>query len=248
MILIIAFQLIFTGCGDQFQTQFNLEIPEIPDNWLQLLGKPSWRIEWLEPDGQLMKIDIEPEKSIVVNPPTTWVNPVFAWPYWPNHKISPGLFKPAGALFPFDVRENTIFLSWEAGIDAVFYRELDLAAENSSSKLPKNFNWPRFRELFNQETTNQSVRNDPWLVNWQKTAEKTVNSSFDRRRLVPEQNELIKIPVSKGPWYGASPFAKALYSENDEDPAFPVTDEVGLWVSKEGILRCNRISYVFNSW
>lgn len=248
MILIITSQLILTGCGNQSQTQFSLETPEIPENWLYLLGKPNWRIEWLELDGHLMTIDVEPGKSIVVNPPTTWVNPVIAWPYWPNYKIIPGFFKPAGALFPFDVHENTIFLSWEAGVDAFFYRELDIASVKSASKLPKNFNWPNFRELLNQETTNQSICNDPWLVNWQKVAEKTVNSNFDKRQLVPEQKELVKIPVSKGPWYGASPFAEALYSENDESMVFPVMDEVELWISKEGILRCNRKNYVLENW
>jgi len=252
MILIIALQLVFMGCGNQFETQFSLEMPEVPENWLRLLGKPNWRIDWLEQDGTLTSIDIEPEESVVINPPTTWANPVFAWPYWPDRKIYPGFFKPAGALFPFDVHDDVISLSWEGGVDANFYRELDIAkskltSEKAESRLAKNFNWPRFRELFSAETTNQSVRNDPWIVDWRKVAEKAVNSSFDKRQLVPEKKDSIAVSVPKGPWYDTSPFAEPLYFENDE-PAFPVLDNVELWISNEGILRCNRKSWVFTKW
>jgi hypothetical protein len=149
-------------------------------------------------------------------------------------------------LFPFDVNEGVLSLSWEAGVDAFFYRELDLAAGKTSSRIPKNFNWPRFRELFNDETINESVRSDPWLVNWRRVAERTIASSFDRRQLVPEQKEGISIPVTKGPWYGASPFAEALLF--GDEAVFPVLDEVEIWISSQGILRCNQKAWIFQPW
>jgi len=183
---------------------------------------------------------------VEIEPPTTWTNPVAAWPYWPTNGLIPGHFMPAGALFPFDASGRRLCLSWEAGVDAVFYRELAIAAAQKNAKMPAYFDWARFRSLFSSETMKQAVREDPWLVDWRSVAEKTVSSNFDQRRLVPQEVKYVNIPVSAGPWYGPSPFAKPLAFEEGEKPSFPVRPGVNVWISAEGILRFTDKTFLFS--
>jgi hypothetical protein len=208
------------------------------------LGEPYWRLEWLDSGGKEQMADIPPGKSMEIELPITWTNPVTASPFWPGHNLIPGLFKPAGALFPFDVYGERLCLSWKAGPDAVFYRELVLANGQDSRKIPANFDWPRFRELFNSDKLNEAVRSDPWLVDWHLVAEKTISSNFDQRRLVPEAAESINISVPAGPWYGVSSFTEPLYFTEGINPVFPVRPGINVWISSEGILRINGKTWI----
>jgi hypothetical protein len=245
---VIALALQLTCCGDSFSSRYALEFPRAPEPWVSLLGEPLWRVEWSAPDGRSQTADIPPGGGLEIELPVTWTNPVTAWPYWPGLNLFAGLFMPAGALFPFDVRDSRLCLSWEAGPDAVFYRELAQAGGGNSSKKPANFDWPRFRELLKSEVLNADVRRDPWLVDWRFVAEKTINANFDRRRLVPQSAVPMSIPVPAGLWYGTSPFADPLSFEEQEPPSFPVRPGLNLWISREGILRVNGNTQAFTEW
>jgi hypothetical protein len=247
-ILISVCSLSFICCGDFLNSKFIPELPQPPETWVLLLDEPNWRVEWLDPNGQKRKADIPPGKSLEIELPNTWINPVAAWPYWPVYNLAPGVFKPAGALFPFDVTGERLHLSWKAGPDTVFYWELAFASQDNS-RSPVRFDWLRFRELFEADVLREEVRKDPWLVDWSYVAEKTVSSSFDRRRLVPKPCESVNIPVFSGPWYGSSPFAEPLFFSEDNSRLFPVTSaNVDVWISAEGILRCNRNAWMFSAW
>jgi hypothetical protein len=149
-------------------------------------------------------------------------------------------------MFPLDVSGECLKLNWKAGVDGVFYWEIALVNGKNGSKLPANFDWGRFRELFSDDfSLNEEVRQDPWLVDWRSVAEKTVSSGFDRRRLVPEKTESLAVTVDSGAWYGTSPFAKALYFAEGESAAFPVRTGLNVWVSSGGILRSNGKTWVF---
>jgi hypothetical protein len=252
MALFISLQL--ACCADASPSRYVAVLPELPLAWTELLGEPEWRLEWFNPDGYRQISEIS-GKSTEIDLPVTWTNPVIAFPYWQQHYLPAGLFRPAGALFPFDVsspgkrvfgkKENRIYLTWEAGVDVFFYRELALANNENSARLPTNFDWLRFRQLFQSETINTDVRKDPWLINWQFVAERTVSSNFDQRRLVPQAVELMPIPVSPGDWYAASPFAEPLVFLQGETPVFPVHPGLNVWVSASGILRVNGKNWVF---
>ncbi len=246
--VIIALALQFSCCGDRFSSMYTVELPEIPETWVSLLGEPHWRVEWLAPDGKKQSKDIPPSSTTEIEIPATWANPVTAWPWWPDHNLIPRFFKPAGAIFPFDVSEKNLRLSWKAGPDTVFYWELAFANNQNALKIPANFDWPRFRELFETGALNEAVVKDPWLVDWRNVAEKTIGANFDRRRLVPQAAETVTIPVSAGPWYGTSPFEEPLYFAEEEPPAFPVRPGVNVWISGGGILRCSDKTWVFTAW
>jgi hypothetical protein len=245
------------------RSAYTLRLPAIPPAWEAVLGLPEWRIEWLNPAGEKSERRVKHGSRPEISLPETWASPVMAWPCWPARGIHPGVFKPAGGLFPFDASGETISLGWHGGVDAVLYRELvaadnaansgdaagDGAAANSRAvpRLPQNFNWPRFRELFAPGSgINEEVRKDPWLADWPVIAAKTVKSGFDKRRLVPAAREELSVPAGPGPWIGSSPFAEPLLFEGT--PRFPVNEKPDTWVSSEGILRCNAKTWILLPW
>jgi len=235
-VLLSALQLVC--CGDICPSKYTLELPTPPEAWVSLLGEPCWQVEWVSTDGESRRAALESGENLEVEIPITWTNPIIARPYWPNQNLNPGVFMPAGALFPFDAEKATIRLTWEAGHDAVFYMELAVLDGKKDSKIPANFDWPRFRELFKSGNLSEEVRKDPWTVNWRSVAEKTMSGNFDKRRLVPEKTEAKKIPVGTSPWYGTSPFAQPITVENGEG-IFPVRPGVNTWVSSESVLTVN---------
>jgi hypothetical protein len=239
--------LWLAGCGGTFPTRYSLELPQAPETWVSILGSPWWRIEWVSSDGQTLRKDIAPGERLEIEPPVTWTNAVLAWPWWPESGLIPRFFRPAGGLFPYDTDGRTLRLSWEAGPDAVFYWELAYANSDNTTRIPANFDWPGFRELFTPDLLKEAVCDDPWLVDWKYVAEKTVESGFDRRRLVPEASELVNIPVPGDTWYGTSPFAEPLSFARGEIPLFPVRPGINVWVSSEGILRCNGKAWVLSA-
>jgi hypothetical protein len=245
VVFVVVLQL--SCCKDRFSSVYLLEMPQPPQVWVSLLGQPDWRVEFLDQNGTKQSKYILSGQDAEIELPITWTNPVTAWPYWPAHNVAPSFFKPAGGLFPFDVSGKKLILSWEAGPESVFYWELMLSNSENVKKIPSNFDWPRFRELIKTDILENTAIKDPWLIDWSNVAVKTINSNFDRRRLVPQTAVLINIPVNSGPWYGTSPFAEPLSFSYGETPVFPVRPGVNLWISAEGILRVNGKTWVFTA-
>lgn len=245
-VAVLALQL--ACCGDRFPSGYKLEFPRAPEPWVSLLGEPHWRVEWFSPGGSRLTADVPPGGSLEIELPVTWTNPVTAWPYWPGLNLFEGAFRPAGALFPWELGGSCLRLNWEAGPDTVFYWELARAGGTDDSKNPANFDWPRFRGLFKSGEIDRAVSRDPWLVDWRSVAEKTAGGNFDRRRLVPQAADLVSIPVSSGPWYGASPFAEPLLFEEGQAPVFPVRPGLNVWICREGVLRVYGEVWVFRGW
>lgn len=243
--LVFALVIQLAGCGRD-SLVYKLDLPEPPQAWVSLLGEPHWRIEWFNPNGQRQVKDILPRTTTYIEIPSTWTNPVTAWPWWPGHNLISGLFKPAGALFPYDAAGNCLRLTWKAGVDTVFFTELAYANSEKTTKIPSNFDWVRFRELFNPEILSEAVCNDPWLVDWRYVAEKTISGNFDRRRLVPQATEAITIPLSVRVWYGTSPFSEPLFFAEDEPLVFQEHTGINTWISGEGILRCDGKVWFFS--
>jgi hypothetical protein len=253
------------GCGhDLTDSRYSLELPELPAAWASLPGTPQWRIEWLNPEGLKERSLAGSGERPEIRLPQAWTSAVIAWPCWPERGIGPGVFRPAGALFPFDVsgsgrageKGGSLVLSWRGGVDAFLYWELAAAADSgageatagrAAARLPENFNWPRFRELFGDEGLNGEVRADPWLADWRGIARKIVQSGFDKRRLVPQAYSEMRIPLPPEVWAGTSPFAEPLSFEEDA-AVFPVRETVEAWVSKAGILRCSKTAWIFLPW
>jgi len=246
--------LFLNNCGEALtDSSFALELPSLPQVWEDVLGRPCWRIEWVNEEGRKKAMTVQGNGDWNISLPQTWVSAVSAFPFWPEKGIGPGIFKPAGAIFPYDASGKSLILSWQGGVDAVLYWELayrasgqEEAGENPERaavpRIPMNFNWPRFRRLFEDPSLNAEVRADPWLADWAGIAAKTVKSGFDKRRLVPEARSALEVPVGPGPWIGASPFADPLFFETT--PVFSVRPSSDTWVSKEGILRCNSKAWI----
>jgi hypothetical protein len=247
LLMALCMGFFLHNCGltdwEKRPERYDLELPELPAAWRTLLGSPCWQIEWVNPGGQRKTMDIPEKARADIAIPLNLASAVSAAPFWPDKGIGPGIFRPAGAIFPFDASGNSLVLSWKGGVDANLFWELAQASsENAPLRLPQNFDWPRFRQLFDDPTLNEGIRADPWLADWQGIAEKIVLSGFDKRRLVPESRNSLKVPVSGGPWVGTSPFAPPLFF--DADPVFPVRPSSDTWVSAQGILRCNTEAWI----
>jgi hypothetical protein len=266
--LLILAALLLTGCGEPLpDSDFGLVMPPLPPAWGKILGPPAWRVQWINPRGEWELMETGVRQGVAagridpagpglrgIDLPVSGASPVLAWPFWPDLGVSPGDFRPAGAISPFDVSDGDLILSWEGGVAAFFYRALAEAAGAGSSsqaalRRPGNFDWPRFRALLRDPALKESFRADPWTADWKLIARETVESGFEKRRLVPAPRGELAVPVHPGPWISASPFPEPLFF-GEGPPVFSVPPgiEPDAWYSAAGILRCAGTSWIFLPW
>ncbi|GMO36980.1 MAG: hypothetical protein Ta2F_13050 [Termitinemataceae bacterium] len=174
------------------------------DAYLAMFGPPLWHIEWVDPDGSVQYAQTY-ASSFTAEIMQDWPNPIFAYPVWGGKNIVKGLIRPAGAIFPFDSHAGKIYLSWQGGVDANFYKCLDNT--NNEKRQGYKFDWKSFRELFTNHVLSDEICRDPWLADWAAIAEKTAVSGFDKRRIVPKKNSSANVILPHdGPFFGTSPF------------------------------------------
>ena len=209
-----------------------------------ILGECRWRLEWYDSKGTLRQTTTL--DNAVINILPEWPSAILAWPYWPEKGLAAGLFYPAGALFPFDLSGDTIILSWEAGAEAFFYRELDkLREQNSTNRVPEFFDWKRFR-TFVRENAPEEIRLDPWLADWKAIAERTVNSGFRSSYIRAEtRTETAFMCPHDGPWLSFSPFRAAEFWEKDEEVYLPLSAQSEIFVSPGGMLCVSANSFLW---
>ncbi|MDR2757811.1 MAG: hypothetical protein LBB78_00350 [Spirochaetaceae bacterium] len=236
--------LILGSCENRIiPSAYRAEFPPPPPEWENVLGPPWWRVEWINPDGQIEILETDASSVPGLDIMVEWTTPVIAYPYWPERGIAPGILRPAGALFPFDAEKNRISLSWRGGIDAWVYLCLRDAGGggDAGNRQPHYFDWPRFRLLMESSDIDEEVRLDPWLTDWQDVAARTVQSGFDRRRIKPAPREDLPVTIPQsGLYLGTSPFREPRFLEKDETALFPVTGNVDTYVTAQGLLRCTK--------
>jgi hypothetical protein len=205
-------------------------------------------MEWINPDGQIKTLEAEGPAAPGLDIMAEWTTPVIAYPFWPKQGIMPGIVRPAGALFPFDAEGNRISLSWRGGVDAWVYLRLRDAGGGDAPEVrqPHYFDWPRFRLLMESADIDEKVRLDPWLVDWQDLANRTIQSGFDRRRIKPAPREEIPVTIPQsGLYLGTSPFQEPRFLEKDETATFPVTGNVDTYITAQGMLRCTKGAWLW---
>ena len=230
---------MFASCGEPvIRESYRITFPDLPEAWMEVLGEASWHAEWVGEEGGLCSVEVAPGGTAYADLAQGWTSPVSAWPYWPDKGIRHGVMKPAGALFPLDVAGDSIELTWHGGVDAVFFREL--AALNSEKRLPHNFNWRRFRELFSGGVLSEDILLDPWLADWKTVAARTAMSGFDRRRINSRKLTSISLTApASGPWIGTSPFMRAGDWEKGETVTIKTGEAVDSYFCPSGVLRCS---------
>ncbi|MDR1507351.1 MAG: hypothetical protein LBI67_09655 [Treponema sp.] len=202
-----------TGCSNPaLSSALVPEFPRPPESWLEVLGEPSWELEWYGRNGNRLSANASggvPVMDIF----REWPSPVTARPFWPEKGIGPGMFRPAGAIFPFDAGGGVLRLSWKGGVDAAFYQALEEAHPGVESANPvrrgRFFDWRRFRALLSAGAPAE-VREDPWRVDWKAAAEKTAASGFRASYLKARDSSPAAVVIPhNGPWFSASPFREA---------------------------------------
>jgi hypothetical protein len=238
--------LLLLSCEDRIlPSSYEVCFPEWPSQWLEVLGEGQWRVEWVSPSGKTETADYDGNGALVIALGHAWPGAVLAWPYWPGGGIYPGMFRPAGALYPLDAGDRRIQLSWQAGPEAFFYTVLGAAGSPGSQRSPQYFDWPRFREYLRAEAP-EPVRENPWLVNWRTAAQNTARSGFRTSLVRVEAGEpaLITVPGG-GPWVGVSPFTGAFPWIQGDSAELDLKDEAELFVSPGGLLFCSNKGIVW---
>jgi len=241
---------VLTACGDSFaHSSCRLLLPELPPHWEEILGEAHWRLEWVSGEGSWREKDVSgggelPDLPLIQE----WTTPVLAWPYWPERDLLPGTMRPCGALFPWDASGGTLTLSWRGGVDASFWKELaaaDFSSEAAKKRFPWYFDWLRFRDLlYESGNVPEPVSLNPWLADWKSIAGKTVESGFDRRRIVSRKFTDLAVPGPGGRWIGSSPFAPPLDASPDGTLLLPAADIPDTWVSSGAVLKCSKSGWV----
>lgn len=248
ILLPVMLPLVLSACAEgPLRESYEVVFPGLPAAWEEILGEASWRLEWIDKDGNWKTGDFPAGPlSASVSPPEGWASPVIAWPYWPEKGVLPETMRPAGAVFPWDISGDKVELSWQAGIDAFFWKELAAAEKgNAGSRFPWNFDWPRFRELLASEHVSEEIRIDPWTADWRTIARKTVESGFDRRRIASRKTTEIPVPGLGVEWIGVSPFAMPVQAEPGGFLRLPVRNQIETWISSLGVLHCTGETWVF---
>ncbi|MDR0784378.1 MAG: hypothetical protein LBE74_00635 [Treponema sp.] len=219
--------VIYSACGSTLVgASYGMELPEIPAAWLEVLGEPSWRVEWLNRDGNRETLETDSAKNIRIHILQEWASPITAYPYWEG--VSPKTLKGAGAIFPFDKKDGNITLSWIGGVSAEFYLNLAKVSDRSSKRQPQYFDWARFRKVL------EEAKDDLWLVDWDAVCEKTAAGGFNKKYVNVSERETLSLPTPvDGPWISASPFAAPL---TDSVLEIKVSSAVDVYFSKKGRL------------
>jgi hypothetical protein len=199
-------------------------------SWLEVFGEPSWRIEWLNPNGDWEALDTTSAKNISIRVLQEWASPVIAYPYWEG--VPPKTLKCAGAIFPFDKIGGDIVLSWIGGVSAEFYLNLAKSASPSSKRRPQYFDWARFQKIL------EDLDDDLWLIDWNTVCEKTTSSGFNKNYVRVAERETLSLPApADGPWISVSPFAPPL---NGGFLDLKVSAAVDVYFSKKGKLLATK--------
>jgi hypothetical protein len=265
--LFFLFFLALGACDRAaIRSEYALDFPPLPAAWQELLGDARWRLIWTDSQGVTQTMETGGEAAI--STVAEWATPALAFPYWPGRGILPGEMRPAGAIFPFDVRGDRLQLSWRGGAEAWFYRELAAArkaalAETGTEggaaaaqgaldkRRPEYFDWPRFRSLMDSDVIPAAVREDPWKADWSEVAIRTVQSGFDRRRISGQATQELLAPgaeLGSGPFAGPSPFARPLLPEPGLGYRFAVTNRSDTYVSSGGVLRVSGKAWIYYSF
>jgi hypothetical protein len=224
--------------------EYALRPPELPAGWSEVLGEPSWVVDWVDHSGSMREEVCDNLDRIKITPFAGEYTPVSARPFWPEKGIRAGVFYGAGAIFPLDFDGSEIKLSWQGGIDAHFYKLL--AAEGNNKRLPNNFDWKRFRELFTTGKIEKEALANPWLADWKSAAKLTAESSFSTSRIkARKRHYLIATIPEGGRWIGTSPFTKPFDWQAEDAVQIAMADDVEFFFCLSGTLRCGRLVYTF---
>ena len=239
--LVISFGL--AACGPSLLPErYQIQLPPLPLTCMEVLGQPRWRLEWYDSRGRLQHREVtanNAEIGILLE----WPSAVLAWPYWPEKRLSAGYFYPAGAIYPLDSSGDTIILSWRAGPEAYFYRELDnVRSQNPSNRFPEYFDWKRFRTVLREDAP-EDLRADPWLADWKNIAESTVRSGFRSTLLRADTRTDTEVSIPHaGPWFGASVFSPIRLWEEGALIMLPLSSRPEVLVCPGGILTISELN------
>jgi hypothetical protein len=250
-IFVAVFVVGLSACGGVVDRSYRLVLPDLPPAWQTVLGGAWWSVEWIDGAGIVQSAELSPGRSFAITVVNDASSPVLAYPYWPERGLKSGDMKPAGGLFPWDVRGGNIMLSWRGGVDAVFWRGLSRASSaNGNGREAASFNWKRWREAWDDGSFPPAAVRDPWLCDWESIATKIAASGFDKRRIIVTNYSRLELSGAtwSGAWYGPSPFDEGVFALPGESLSLPLVPPSALAFSSTGLLRYSSEGLLLFPW
>jgi hypothetical protein len=237
---------LFCGCKNPvIYSQYEVILPEIPSDWQTVLGDPVWRLEWVDESGNWQEITAQQNKSLSLEIINTKINPIIAYPYWPEKNIHPKTFFPAGALFPLDTQNDAISLDWLGGVDAQLF--LYLSKYNTEMlRRPEHFDWQRFRGLLRMEIENEEIKANPWIVDWEAAAQRIAQSGFRSSYIREREYTEIEVSIPESAlWISPSPFEEGKHWQEGERILLKAAKSPSRYVSAKGTLVFTEKAWAF---
>lgn len=190
--LLLTKILCFIFCGCSFPYFSNTPYEEItvtlPEWQLEEIQVCKWKIE-IQSESFSEKINLEPDEkeihflisrnkplSITASPITCFSNT--------DGKSKFVFFKPAGNIYPYNIHNGKIQLTWQEGFSAYIMQQLFKSNGNLSriSRFIHSFNWQKLTEQIETYTTEAFISKNyfynPWLCDIQKLMDNFCIGSF----------------------------------------------------------------------
>lgn len=183
-------------------------VPAPPPIWQVAFPNLAFRITARDGTGSLVDALAPDWREPAVIACAHEVNrPVLAWPFVPSgpHPVAAGVLRPAGGLFPRDLRswngEVVLELRWEDGAAAVV---LDRAAAAGADL--SRFNAERLRGYLRRA-------GDPWKLDLDLAAQRIAEGAFTAWDLDELPCRAVAAAVGPGSWFLESPFSVPVAAE-----------------------------------
>lgn len=228
--------LVLCSCAfSQKEVDILIVPPPLSSLEASLWGPVSWELEWVSIRG--IEHCQVPSGGLVVQ---LAADEVCGFSLRPCSDRSTGmptpLSLPAGGLYPHDVRKGRLETDWVGGLAVNFFLEL-LRRERAGGRRAAAFNWPLFREVLEKGIEEGLLPEDPWCMDLGTVAAKTLDTGFDRRRLVASgPSRSVVLPQALSGWLSDSPFMRSQGQQGGESVELG-TSSVRFFVSDSALFH-----------
>jgi hypothetical protein len=201
-LLLSAMAWALSGCP-LFSAEIGVAvvIPAPPPHWRAVFPDLRFSLLFADGDGRFQrKADVDCASPVTIACSKSSNSPVLAYPWSPSDRscAEPGMLRPAGGIFPGDLRQSAegleLVLSWEDGAAAEVFRSLlELGVD---------------AELINGERLAGRMGSaaDPWAWDVNSVAESLAAGHFNAYDLDLLPRSDVGLRVGAGEWILESPF------------------------------------------
>ncbi len=202
----VAGWVLWSGasCALGSAARVRLRLPVLPGHWKEAFPGLTFLVVFPDPSGRT--VTAAGAQDQVIGCSKAGNTPILAYPAGvageDEQGVPPGLLRPAGALYPLDLdqesTEPTISLTWEDGPLALLVSRLQAVGMEVAL-----LNAGRLRDRLRLER-------DPWDLDLEAIAQELARGSFSAWDIDPLADRAVELRVGQGTWFLESPFASPI--------------------------------------